>query len=665
MEGKPRNGLAGPVVGEFVPPREVDETEEAVLPDTKDYLSVPARFGSVPVATLPLGYEKKSRGYFGRFPRVDLPTQVIERVSFGHPELEPNRLFWGDNLHVMRGLDTESIDLIYIDPPFFSGRNYNVIFGDQNEQRSFSDIWEGGMPGYLIWLNARLVEMKRLLKKTGCIAVHVDWHASHYIKVELDKIFGFENFMNEVIWHYKRWPTPAKEYMKMHDVILFYKKQNGSHYFHKQYGERTPETQKRWSNKRIVASHDATGARRPSENESVESPGAPLDDVWDMPIIAPVAKERIGYPTQKPEALLARIIQGSCPPEGVVADFFSGGGTTASVAQKLGRRWITCDQSRVAVAITADRLAKAAEQRALSNPPSPSRAVVVPDLEPLQPNLDSSDFSPSQPTLTTNPSLNEALASGEVDPFAPTPDFTVEHWGVYERDRLAQTPASGFRAFVLVSFAAKPANESGFHGRKGKVPVWIGSPDPKRPVEADEVVAFANAIRATPEYAEDNLRDGILLAWGFSPAARVAAERLATADEVRLDFVRLEPVTIESPRFREHISRLSTEHADYENFLTFVQPPQVELGAVRKAGLAWAFDVGDTAVLNAGAKIINVQWDFDYRDGRFTSTAGFAFGKGSVTAVEYTFPSPGRKRIAVKVQDDLGGEGMATLVLDV
>lgn len=91
------------------------------------------------------------------FPFVSLPTQVVERVSFGHSDLEPNRLFWGDNLHVMRQLPSESVDLIHIDPPFFSGRQYNLIFGDQNELRSFSDIWEGGMPGYLIWLDARIL----------------------------------------------------------------------------------------------------------------------------------------------------------------------------------------------------------------------------------------------------------------------------------------------------------------------------------------------------------------------------------------------------------------------------------------------------------------------------------------------------------------------------
>ena len=112
----------------------------------------------------------------------------MERVSFGAPELEPNRLIWGDCLHVMRQLPSESIDLIYIDPPFFSNRTYNVIWGDDNEERSFSDIWEGGLDGYLVWLNARLYEMRRLLKKTGSIYVHCDAHASHYIKVELDKI---------------------------------------------------------------------------------------------------------------------------------------------------------------------------------------------------------------------------------------------------------------------------------------------------------------------------------------------------------------------------------------------------------------------------------------------------------------------------------------------
>ncbi len=126
----------------------------------------------------------------------------------------------------MRMQPSKTIDIIYIDPPFFSGRNYNIIFGDQNEIRSFTDIWEGGMPGYLTWLNARLLEMKRLLKPTGSIFIHCDWHASHYIKIEMDKIFGYDSFVNEIIWRYRRWPSKQKAFQRMHDTILWYRKNN-------------------------------------------------------------------------------------------------------------------------------------------------------------------------------------------------------------------------------------------------------------------------------------------------------------------------------------------------------------------------------------------------------------------------------------------------------
>ena len=215
----------GPLKDSFIPPPEVDERDERpdALPAQEEFWKPPTRFGAIPVESEPLGWDRR-KGFRKLFPRVMLPFQVVERVSFGHgstavPAVEEhgrdahatrdvpwhNRLFWGDNLHVMRQLPSESIDLIYIDPPFFSGRNYNVIFGDQNELRSFSDIWEGGMPGYLVWLNARLYEMKRLLKKTGSIYVHLDWHVSHYIKIEIDKIFGVNSLRNEIVWHYGGW----------------------------------------------------------------------------------------------------------------------------------------------------------------------------------------------------------------------------------------------------------------------------------------------------------------------------------------------------------------------------------------------------------------------------------------------------------------------------
>ena len=180
-------------------------SEEENIPEQREHFQLPARFGAVPVDDAPLGWEVETRRretkvtkFQHAYPTIRLPFQEVQRVEFGHnkkylaenehdrklKELFPtgaNRLFFGDNLYVMRQLPSESIDLIYIDPPFFSGRNYNVIFGDNNEIRSFSDIWESGMPGYLVWLNARLFEMKRLLKPTGAIYVHVDWHASHYV----------------------------------------------------------------------------------------------------------------------------------------------------------------------------------------------------------------------------------------------------------------------------------------------------------------------------------------------------------------------------------------------------------------------------------------------------------------------------------------------------
>ena len=148
-------------------PQDADIQEQ--LPQQEQFYRAPARFGNVPVEAEPKGWDRR-QGFRRHYPPVNLPTQIVERVSLGNTEgHEPNRLIWGDNLHVMRQIPSNSVDLIYIDPPFFSGRYYNVMWGDNNEIRSYSDIWEEGLDGYLIWLNARLYEMKRILKDTGLI----------------------------------------------------------------------------------------------------------------------------------------------------------------------------------------------------------------------------------------------------------------------------------------------------------------------------------------------------------------------------------------------------------------------------------------------------------------------------------------------------------------
>jgi len=292
----------------------------------------------------------------------ELPLLTTETIDWdGSVKKIENKLICGDNLSVMRALPGESIDLIYIDPPFFSGRNYNCIFGDDDEVRSFKDIWDGGMPTYLAWLNARLWEMKRLLKPTGSVFVHLDWHASHYVKCEMDKIFGYDNFINEIIWCYNIGGKGKRTFARKHDVILFYGKTDEYFFDGKAVGLKRDTGTKSFGGKIGVDE----GGRRYQDKLAksgkyyryyLDDPKTPEDWWTDVNSIQSQSAERIGYPTQKPEELLRRLILSACPENGIVADFFSGGGTTACVAEKLGRKWIGCDISRIAVSVARDRI---------------------------------------------------------------------------------------------------------------------------------------------------------------------------------------------------------------------------------------------------------------------------------------------------------------------
>ena len=605
-----------------------EEGDERIeLPDEADFWRPPARFGSIPVEKEPMGWDRRL-GFRKLFPRISLPFQVVERVRFGHPELNPNRLFWGDNLQVMRGLEAESIDLIYADPPFFSQRNYSLVWGDAQEVRSFSDIWKEGLPGYLAWLNARLIEAKRLLKLTGSLYLHCDWHAGHYIKVELDKIFGYHNFRNEIIWFYKHMSRTNRYFPRKHDFIFCYGK-----------SAQDPKTQR---DKRRKTKFNADAVRIPYDEKTVRRYKKPVVfprgkvakineggiipyDVWEIPPLRNVSKERIGYKTQKPEALLERIILASSDEGDVVGDFFCGGGTCPAVAQRLRRRFIACDQSRAAVSVTRDRLIDQAEQTQMDEQTGKSFAV---------------------------------------------PDFTMEHWGVYEAHELSKMPPKTFRAFVLKCFAARAEErDAGIHGWKGPVPVWVGSPKPKERVRAADVKDFANAVRQTARYQQTNLREGIMLAWAFRADAKQAAEQLRKLEEVDFHFIRLDLTRIDSQQFREDVAKLAGKYADYASFLTFVSPPQVEVGVRHLGRRMYKFDASDSIVMNAGAKIANVQWDFKYNGRRFRSTEGYSFARekdGSPRLwAQYEFPRAGKHRVACRVQDDKGGEGFWNAEIEV
>lgn len=344
-----------------------------------------------------------------------------------------------------------------------------------------------------------------------------------------------------------------------------------------------------------------------------------VDAVWAIPAVQHASPENVGYPTQKPERLLERIIQTSTNEGDLVLDAFVGGGTTPAVAQRLGRRWIAIEQSRVAVSVTAERLKQAAAERGLDD--------------------------------------------------APVPDFTIEHWGVYEAQRLSAMPRHEFRPFVLTAWGATRIGDadgaSSIHGWRNQLPVWVGEPGMETRAGRDDVLAFANAIRRTPEYRDAGLRDGVMLAWGFAPDATAAAETLRERAEIDVDFVRLRQLRIGDEDFREHVVGRSTDKADYGEFLTFIQPPVVSVGHRALGGRAVAFDAGDTAVVNAGATIINVQWDFDYDGERFMATRNYSFARDKrsgkpLTSVTWKFDRTGVFRVACRVQDSRSGEGMWT-----
>ncbi len=268
--------------------------------------------------------------------------------------MKTNVIYCDDNLERLAKLPEESIDLIYLDPPFFSNRKYEIIWGDEGEVRSFEDRWEGGIEVYIGWMKERVIEMHRILKDTGSIYLHCDWHASHYLKIMMDTVFGMTNFRNEIVWHYRKWTAGNRQYQRNHDVILYYSKTDSSErVFNIDFMERTESTKKRFGNSKIISGYNGDGKRIPSKTDDTNSVGVPRDDVWDINRVPPVKQL---FPTQKPEALLERIIKASSNENDVVLDPFCGCGTTLAVADKLNRKWVGIDISQTACALMKLRL---------------------------------------------------------------------------------------------------------------------------------------------------------------------------------------------------------------------------------------------------------------------------------------------------------------------
>jgi DNA modification methylase len=337
-------------------------------------------------------------------------------------------LYCGDNLEVLRShVKDDTIDLIYLDPPFNSGRNYgdfnDAWHWDQSAAASYQEtverggkvsqamqafctfLGESGELAYLAMMAPRLVELRRVLKPTGSIYLHCDPTASHYLKLLMDAVFGVVNFKNEIVWQRTNGHNDARGFGRIHDVILFYackgftwnvlrtkyspeqlkrykKDENGRLFtggnltapshgresgrftwrgstpaLSAMWGNKIERLEQWWSDGRILTKRDGTPRKDGLKQYLDEMPGKPLQSIWaDIPRIANTASERLGYPTQKPEALLERIIKASSNECDVFLDPFCGCGTGIVVAQRLNRSWVGIDTSERAVHIAAGRI---------------------------------------------------------------------------------------------------------------------------------------------------------------------------------------------------------------------------------------------------------------------------------------------------------------------
>ena len=291
-----------------------------------------------------------------------------------------NQTIWtGDNLDIMRGMNSGSVDLIYLDPPFNSKANYAAPIGSKAAGAAFKDTWglddinlawhgliKSEYPGlydlltavqkvhgdsmmsYLIYMAIRIMEMRRLLKDTGSIYLHCDPTASHYLKLLMDAVFGQGRFRNEVIWSYQRWTGATKHFQRMHDVVLFYAQSDGATF------------------NQLLEPHSVKGLRRhKGKNRRTQVSGQiyigssgmkAMRDVWEISYLNANAKERVGYPTQKPKALLERIIKASSNEGDLVLDPFCGCATACIAAEWLGREWVGIDISPKAADLVQSRM---------------------------------------------------------------------------------------------------------------------------------------------------------------------------------------------------------------------------------------------------------------------------------------------------------------------
>ena len=583
-----------------------------------------------------------------------LPFQTVETVNEsaqlrqdqyslfaqGKPTEWRNRLIWGDKKYVLPALLPElagKVRLIYIDPPFDTGANFafsasvpsppppppeNTDLEDFSsysfvkepsmiERVAYRDTWGKGLDSYLQWFYETVVILRDLLTEDGSIYVHLDWHVGHYAKVILDEVFGYDNFTNEIVWwYYDKFPTGGNILDRQHDIIFQYRK--GVKYLANRVEEeredpgRPTEVRKKVGGK-MVRIKDDFGQNTFVEGTTMKK----ISDVWKMTLINSQSTERVGYGTQKPEALLERIIKASSNEGDIVLDCFCGSGTTAATAEKLGRRWVTCDLGRFAIHTARKRL----------------------------------------------------LGIEGVKPFA------VQNLGKYERQqwlahqfsepqqRAAQEDA--YRAFMLALYHAEAfPGYVWLHGRKGKALVHVGSVD--APVtEGDVKAALKEFWQAVGQPGGPQTATLHILGWEFAFDLNDTARHMAAQHKVQLSFYQIP---------REVLEKKAVDQGD----ITFAELAYVDV-KVNKKARAVSLRLSDF-VMNPDdvpeqARRAITHWsqyvdywavDWDFRGDTFHNQwQSYRTRRQPQLALEtpaYLYEQPGTYRVMVKVIDILGND---------
>ncbi|MCK4326326.1 site-specific DNA-methyltransferase, partial [bacterium] len=658
----------------------------------------------------PMGFDP-DKAFDSVFPFLKLPylqpNTSEDIISFGSPEaggfldtkhkrIPLNAIFFGDNLHILRALPSNCIDLIYIDPPFFSGRNYNQIWGDDNEVRTFHDIWEDGLPSYLVWLNARLWEMKRVLKNTGSMYIHCDSHASHYIKIETDKIFGYANCNNEITWRRAYSHNDGNRYGKITDTILWYSKtknytwnrqflsyseeyikknypyvdKDGRRYRSvsmnaagagpaRQFGDKVlkpPQgTHWRWSQERINKALEEgkiffTSSNVPRYKQYLdEIQGLPIQNIWDdFMQISSHSQERIGYPTQKPEALLERIIKTSSNEGDIIADFFMGGGTTCAVAQKLNRRFIGCDISRVGCSVTLNRIIKDAEEIS-------GRTASVNIVEPEEDKVLFKEMKRAK-------QLSLEMTIKKI------PSVHVYYMGVYPIEKFEFIGQKEFEDFILTCYEARRfTGEGEITGiMNASTSIFIGSVKPDESVPEEQLKKFVEDTLKL-RYQENIKMRLKVVAWVFPPSLQKYARILENYFFKKNLPVAIELIPINSQLFRKRILEHYQDTSKSEFLLKFISQASIMDIVYKKTnGLKYKFEAVGARSNNIDGYLINCQWDFNFVGGRFAESEYALMrerkdGKYvAILKVEKEFEKVGKYIVACRIQDNLGGEAIKT-----